>query len=184
MPPAFPVPRFLVPIAAAIVLPGQAAVAQDVPAPEAWSVSADEVRGTVRIGRTATDGTTRFIGACGRQGGARLAGVFLRYGGAELQQVDGASERVLFELRGEEWKDAFAVQLRYSAQSRSWTIVNSLAPVFLDSFARGRDLVVVNSQRRPVFTFDLTGSGNAAKTIRAVCGNQAGSSSTSSLAPR
>lgn len=176
MPPASSVLKpvtLLAPVMLALGGGGLPAAAQEAAAPEAWSVNADESRATVRIGKTATDGMTRFVGGCARQGGPSLAGVFVRYSGMELQQVDGAVERVLFEVRGDEWKDAFAVQLRYSAQSRSWTIARNLAPVFLDSFARGRDLVVLNSQRRPVFAFDLTGSGNAAKAMRSLCGGQA-----------
>ncbi len=184
MPSASSVSKMLAPLALATA--GPAAVAQEMPAPapEAWTVSVDERQPAVRIGKTAVDGSTQFIGSCSRQGGPRFAGVFIRYAGADLQQVDGAAERVLFEVRGDEWKDAFAVQLRYSARSRSWAIAGSLAPVFLDSFARGRSLVVLNSQRQPVFAFDLTGSGNAARTMRSTCGAQPVVSSTSSLAPR
>ena len=97
-------------------------------------------------------------------------GTFSRYGGTGLQTVDGESERVLFEVSGEDWKEAFAVQLRYAAAGGSWEIVNPLAPVFLASFSRGQQLTVVNSQRQRVFSFDLTGSTAAVRAMRTTCG--------------
>lgn len=149
------------------------AVAQDeslsIP-PVAWTVVPSPDRPSVQISKTATDGTTLFVGRCDKLVGPGLAGSFSRYGGADLQTVDGQSERVLFEVRGAEWKEAYAVQLRYSARNGSWSIANALAPVFVGSFARGGELTVLNSQRKEVFSFDLTGSGNAARTMRSVCG--------------
>jgi len=160
------------PLATAI---GQVALAQPVVMPppvlqEGWTATPAPDRPSVQISRTAVDGSARFVGGCDKALEPGVTGTFSDYQGANLQKVDGQTERVLFEVRGGGWKDAYAVQLRYSDASRSWEIAKPLAPVFLDSFARGGQLVVVNSQRQEVFAFDLVGSANAVRTMRTVCG--------------
>jgi hypothetical protein len=138
--------------------------------PEAWSVVPSPDQSAVQISKTAKDGTTQFVGGCDKRLGPGLTGSLSGYGGVDLQRIDGQSERVLFYISGAEWKEAFAVQLRYSARRQSWEIAKVLAPVFVDSFARGGELSVLNSARQMVVSFDLTGSANAARTMRSTCG--------------
>lgn len=142
--------------------------AETVLPPDAWT--AVPSLSAVQISKTAKDGTTQFVGGCDKRLGPGLTGSFSGYRGADLQRIDGQSERVLFYVSGAEWKEAFAVQLRYSARRQSWEIAKMLAPVFVNSFARGGELTVLNSARQAVFSFDLTGSSNAARTMRSTCG--------------
>lgn len=135
-----------------------------------WAVVPSPDRPSVRISKAAADGTTQFVGGCDRQAGPGLQGRFVNYAGADLQAMDGQIERVLIEVRGAEWKEAFAAELRYNARSRSWELAKPLPPVFVGSFSRGAKLAVRNSQWQEVFTFDLTGSSNAAQTMRSACG--------------
>ena len=97
------------------------------PPPSAWTVIAQPDRPAVRLGSTAKDGATRFAGGCEKGFGPGVFGSISGYRGGELSAADGQVERVLFEVRGAEWKDAFAVQLRYSARKGSWDIVKPLA---------------------------------------------------------
>jgi hypothetical protein len=138
--------------------------------PNAWTVAPDTARGLVQIGKTATDGRTVFTGGCNSLYDAGFSGTISRYNGTGLQRIGGQVERVLFEIDGEEWKEAFSAQLRYVASSGSWEIAKVLAPVFVNSFSRGATLTVRNANREKVITFDLTGSSAAARTMRSVCG--------------
>ena len=142
--------------------------------PPAWTVAAGPAAGAVRISATATDGGAMFVGGCSREAGPGMTGSFSGYAGTALGRIDGESERVLFEVSGEGWKEAFAVQLRYVARSDSWDIEKVLAPVFVSSFSRGGELTVLNSRRQEVFSFDLTGSSAAARAMRDGCGFQYG----------
>lgn len=152
----------------------QPALAQDpigaIIAPAAWSVRPNPAQSAVHIGKTSLDGQSRFLGGCSKALGDGLTGTFADYTGSDLQRLDGAAERVLVEVSGEAWKEAFAAQLRYVAATRSWALVKPLAPIFVASFSRGAKLTVLNGERRQVFSFDLTGSTAAARTMREVCG--------------
>jgi hypothetical protein len=138
--------------------------------PDPWSVSANPGQSMVQIDKVSIGGNAQFNGGCSKAIGAGFIGAFSHYRGAALQTADGASERVLFEVTGEDWKEAFAAQLRYSAVSGSWEIAQPIAPVFLASFSRGQALTIVNAQRQKVFSFDLTGSTAAVRAMRCVCG--------------
>jgi hypothetical protein len=140
------------------------------PPPGSWTVTVDPSGSSVKIGQSAVGGDGRFVGSCRRGDDPGLKGAFTGYSGARLAKVDGQIERTMFEVRGGGWRDAYAVQLRYVAKTGSWEFTKILPPVFVDSFSRGGELVVLNSQREEVFTFDLTGSTNAARTMRATCG--------------
>lgn len=161
-------------IATAVAQPGfaQSASAPAVTPPDAWTVAPDPARGLVQIGKTAQDGRTVFTGGCNSLYEPGFSGTISRYSGSGLQRVGGQIERVLFEVEGEEWKEAFSAQLRYVASSDSWEIAKVLAPVFVNSFSRGATLTVRNAARQKVITFDLTGSSAAARTMRSVCGFQ------------
>lgn len=137
------------------------------PAPPAWTVTANEALGSVRITATAKDGTVQFVGAC-KASEPGISGVFSRYQGAGLR-TDGQVETVTFFAQGGEWRDAFSVRLRYVAASRSWVLANPLSPIFLSSFSRGATLTVVNSRNQEVFAFDLTGSTAATRAMRTTC---------------
>lgn len=167
-------------LTAALVLaaaPAIAAAAQPAPPAvtvppverSAWTVVSDEARGTVRISAIAKGGAAQFTGGCSRSGEPGLWGAFSAYQGDGLR-TNGQVEHVAFYARGAEWQDAFSVRLRYSAASGSWEFAKPLAPVFLSSFSRGATLAVVNSRNQEVFSFDLTGSTAATRTMRAVCG--------------
>jgi hypothetical protein len=138
------------------------------PAPPAWSVATNEARGAVTISSTAKGGVVQFAGGCRRGAEPGLTGAFANYRGTGLR-TDGQIDTVAFYARGEEWQDAFAVQLRYSAATQSWGFVHTLSPVFFASFSRGATLAVVNSRNEEIFTFDLTGSTAAVKAMRTVC---------------
>lgn len=140
------------------------------PPPGSWTVTVDPSGSSVKISQPAVGGDGRFVGSCRSGGEPGMKGAFTGYDGARLPKVDGQVERTMFEVRGGGWRDAYAVQLRYVAKTGSWEFTNILPPVFVDSFSRGAQLVVLNSQRQEVFTFDLTGSTNAARTMRATCG--------------
>jgi hypothetical protein len=161
-------------LAAAISQPAIAQVGMAPPAappPSTWTVTPDAARGLVQISATATDGSTLFVGGCNKLAEPGFIGAFSHYGGGKLR-TDGGNERALFEVSGAEWKEAFAVQLHYVADSGSWEIVGAIAPVFLASFSRGGQLTVLNGQQQKVFAFDLTGSTAATRTMRDVCGLQ------------
>lgn len=159
------------------VAPVPAVAAQPVPtvptpvaAPPAWTVSSDEAVGAVEISATAKGGTVRFVGRCtSRSSNPGIAGTFSGYRGDGLR-TDGQIEHVAFYARGADWQDAFSVRLRYSAANRSWQFARPLSPVFLSSFSRGATLAVVNSRNQEIFSFDLTGSTAATRTMRTVCG--------------
>lgn len=138
-------------------------------APPAWAIRPSG-EGSAEISATAHGGAATFVGGCSRLAGPGFGGAFARYSGNGLQRIDGEIERVLFEVSGQEWKEAFSAQLRYSAATRSWELAKILAPVFVDSFSRGQTLAVVNGQRQEVFAFDLTGSTGAARAMRNACG--------------
>jgi hypothetical protein len=137
--------------------------------PSSWTVSPDRARGLVQIGAEAEDGSARFVGGCNKLAGPGFIGRFLGYQGGKLR-TDGSEERVLFMVSGAGWREAFAATLRYAASSGSWEIVDTLAPVFVNSFSRGGRLTVLNGEWQEVFSFDLTGSTIAARTMREVCG--------------
>jgi len=141
-----------------------------VSSPDAWTVAPDPARGLVQIGKTAADGRTTFTGGCNSLYDPGFSGTISRYNGTGLQRSGGQIERVLFEIDGEGWKEAFSAQLRYVASSNSWEIAKVLAPVFVNSFSRGGTLTVRNAAREKVMSFDLTGSSAAARTMRSVCG--------------
>lgn len=147
------------------------------PPVDAWNVVVSPTGGSVRISKAANDGSARFSGGCEREAGLGLGGAFSGYQGEGLRKVDGEVERVLIEVRGAQWKDVFSAQLRYVANRGSWELARVLAPVFLDSFARGGELAVLNDQRHEVFSFGLTGSANAASTMREICIGKGASSS-------
>jgi len=159
--------------------PGLPAMAQSVsparpaPAPAAvppaWTVASEPVLGSVEISAVAKGGLVQFAGGCDKSDEPGLVGTFTRYQGTGLR-TDGQIEKVAFYARGEEWQDAFSVQLRYSAAKRGWEIAKPLSPVFFSSFSRGATLAVVNSRNEEIFTFDLTGSTAAVKAMRTVCG--------------
>jgi hypothetical protein len=160
-------------LALAVAL-SQPAVAQPlspapIPAPPAWTVSPDAARGIVQIGSIAKGSVAQFVGGCSKLAAPGFVGTFSRYRGYGLR-TDGGIERVLFYVRGEDWQEAFSAQLRYSRSSGSWEIVEPLAPVFVNSFSRGATLAILNSSHEEVFSFDLTGSTAAARTMRNVCG--------------
>jgi hypothetical protein len=151
-----------------------AAAAQTTPlapatAPPAWTVSSDETRGTVEIAATAKGGAVRFVGGCDKDAAPGILGAFSQYAGGGLR-TDGQVESVAFYARGEDWQDAFAVQLRYVPARGAWIFAKPLSPVFLASFSRGATLAVVNNRNQEVFTFDLTGSTAATRALRTVCG--------------
>ena len=155
----------------ASALPAAAQVAPATPpaAKPAWSVSADEARGEVEIAAVARGGTVQFVGGCSKHADPGFNGAFSRYRGTGLR-TDGATEVVAFYARGEEWQDAFAVQLRYSAASQSWVIAKPISPIFLASFSRGAKLAVVNGRNEEIFAFDLTGTTAAVRAMRTTCG--------------
>lgn len=155
--------------AAALFVAAQSAAVPPAPLPAAWTVSADQARGAVELAATAKRGTAQFVGGCSKNAEPGFTGAFSDYRGAGLR-TDGQIEKVAFYVRGEEWQDAYAVQLRYSAADRAWHIAKPIAPVFLSSFSRGATLAVVNSRNEEVFSFDLTGSTAAVKAMRTVCG--------------
>lgn len=146
-----------------------APVVQAPPAPPAWTVSADQGRGSVAIAASAKGGTAQFAGGCSKSANPGFVGSFSGYQGGGLR-TDGQVEQVAFYVRGGEWQELYSVRLQYSPASRSWEIAKPLAPVFLNSFSRGATLAVVNSRNEEVFAFDLTGSTAAVKTMRTVCG--------------
>lgn len=154
-------------LATAPLMPGAAQPAPPASAPSTWTVVQDEAR--VRIAAGAKDGSVQFVGGCDKGGVQGMVGAFSRYRGAGLR-TDGQIDHVAFYARGEDWQDAFSVQLRYSAASRSWEFAKPLAPVFLSSFSRGATLAVVNSRNQEIFAFDLTGSTAAVRAMRTVCG--------------
>jgi hypothetical protein len=166
----------ILPLLIAMVAPGLAPAQVQVPlpapapvqAPSAWTVAADEARGSVRIAATAKDGGVRFTGRCGASSEPGISGAFSGYRGSALA-TDGKATRVAFYVRGAEWQDLFSVPLRYSVSSGAWELEKPLAPVFLSSFSRGATLAVV-VRNEEIFSFDLTGSAAAAKAMRAVCG--------------
>lgn len=163
---------FAVAIAAPVAAqqkPPAPAVPVAAPAPPAWTVSADEARGAVRISATAKGGAAQFTGGCSKSANLGFVGAFSGYQGAGLR-TDGQVEQVAFYVRGGEWQELYSVRLQYSPASKSWEIAKPLPPVFLNSFSRGGTLAVVNSRNEEVFTFDLTGSTAAVKTMRTVCG--------------
>ena len=138
--------------------------------PPVWTVSSDDTRGVVRITAEAQGGAAQFTGGCSRSSSAPgMGGAFSGYQGDGLR-TDGQIEHVAFYARGADWQDAFSVRLRYSAATHSWQFDKPLAPVFLSSFSRGATLAVVNSRNQEVFSFELTGSTAAVKTMRTVCG--------------
>lgn len=153
------------------------AAAQTVPAkpavspPPAWSVSADEARGTVEIAATAQDGVSRLVLRCSRSGGveAGLRGAFSGYRGTGLR-TDGEIEPAAFYAGGDGWRDMFSLRLRYAATSRSWQLAVPLSHIFLASFSRGATLSVANARNQEIFVFDLTGSTAATRAMRTVCG--------------
>jgi hypothetical protein len=155
--------------ALAAMLAAQAVAAAPAPAPSAWTVTPDQAGGTVEIAATAKRGAAQFVGGCSSGAEPGFTGAFSGYGGSGLR-TDGQIEKVAFYVRGEEWQDAYAVQLRYSAAERAWRIAKPIAPVFLSSFSRGATLAVVNSRNEEVFSFDLTGSTAATRAMRSVCG--------------
>jgi hypothetical protein len=157
--------------AAMPLLPAAAQQSPPAPAalPPAWTVTTDEARGAVEISATAKGGAARFVGGCSKGSQPGLVGAFSQYRGTGLR-TDGQIEHVAFYARGEDWQDAFSVDLRYSAASRSWEFAKPLAPVFLSSFSRGATLAVVNNRNQEVFAFDLTGSTAAVRAMRTVCG--------------
>lgn len=140
-----------------------------VPVPPAWTVSANEGRGSVAIAATAKGGAAQFAGGCRKSADPGFVGAFSGYQGGGLR-TDGQVEHVSFYVRGGEWQELFSVRLQYSAASQSWEIAKPLAPVFLNSFSRGATLAVVNSSNQELFAFDLTGSTAAVKAMRTVCG--------------
>lgn len=160
---------FLIAMAASLPAAAQPAPARTASAPSAWSVWSDEARGSVEIAATAKEGVARFVLRCGKSSEPGLAGVFTGYSGTGLR-ADGEVEHVALYARGEEWRDAFSVRLRYSAATRSWEFVSPLSPIFLSSFSRGATLAVVNSRNQELFVFDLTGSTAATRTMRTICG--------------
>ena len=151
----------------------QPALVQPPASPEAWAVNGTRA-GPVSASKNAVDGGALLVLRCGKGAQPGLSGEFLHYGGTGLRAVDGQTERTLFEVRGGDWKEAFAVQLGYTARSGSWETVNTLAPVFVSSFSRGNTLTVRNSAGQEVFSFDLTGSTAAARALRDRCGFQYG----------
>lgn len=167
-------------IAAMPVLPAAAQQARPAPArpaaapapapaaPPAWSVTSDTARGVVGIMATARGGATQFVGGCRKGAEPGLTGAFSNYRGTGLR-TDGRIEHVAFYARGEDWQDAFSVQLRYSAATQSWELAKTLSPVFFSSFSRGATLAVVNSRNEEIFSFDLTGSTAAVKAMRTIC---------------
>ena len=166
---AMPPLAFLL-VAAAPPAATQPVAVAPAPAPPAWSVQSDAAGGAVEIAATGKDGTTRFVGGCSNSGDPRgLVGAFSGYRGDGLR-TDGQVEYVAVYARGEEWQDAFAVQLRYVAASQSWVFAQPLSPVFLASFSRGATLAVVNRKNEEIFLFDLTGSTAATRAMRTVCG--------------
>jgi hypothetical protein len=138
-------------------------------APPAWTVSANEARGSVEIAATAKGGAAKFVGGCNKSANPGFVGAFSGYQGGGLR-TDGQVEHVSFYIRGAEWQELYSVRLQYSAASQSWEIAKPLAPVFLNSFSRGATLAVTNSRNEEVFAFDLTGSTAAVRTMRTVCG--------------
>lgn len=160
------------------VAPGLPAAAQPVPAasptpaPSTWTVLQDETRGMVRIAAASRGGVAQFVGGCNKGGEPGLVGAFSHYLEGGLR-TDGTIEHVALYARGEDWQDAFSLQLRYDAARQSWQFVEPLAPVFLSSFSRGATLAVVNSRNEEVFSFDLTGSTAAVRALRTVCGIEA-----------
>lgn len=157
----------IAPPVAAQQVPAAPAVA--VPAPSVWTVSAKEGSGSVAIAATDKGGTVQFAGGCNKSADPGFVGSFSGYQGNGLR-TDGQEEHVSFYVRGAEWQELYSVRLQYSPASKSWEIAKPLAPVFLNSFSRGGTLAVVNSSNQELFTFDLTGSTAAVKTMRAVCG--------------
>lgn len=149
--------------------PAAAPAPTPTPAPSAWTISTDEARGVVELSSVAKGGAAHFIGGCSRSSEPGFTGTFTQYGGDGLRR-DGQTEYVAFYFRGEEWQDAFSVQLRYSAARQGWEIAKPISPVFVSSFSRAATLVVVNSRIQDVFSFDLTGSTAAARAMRTVCG--------------
>lgn len=151
------------------VAPAATPAPAPVPAPPAWTVKSDAAGGAVEIAATGKDGATQFVGGCSKSGSRGVIGAFSGYRGAGLR-TDGQVEYVAVYARGEDWQDAFAVQLRYVAASQSWVFAQPLSPVFLASFSRGATLAVVNRKNQEIFAFDLTGSTAATRAMRTVCG--------------
>jgi hypothetical protein len=159
-------------LAVSPTVPAAAQTAKPAPtptAPPAWTVSSDEARGAVEIAAVAKGGAALFVGGCSKfSAQPGLTGAFTRYRGAGLR-IDGQVENVAFYARGEEWQDAFAVQLRYSAARQAWEFARPLSPVFLASFSRGATLAVVNGRNEEIFAFDLTGTTAAVRAMRTIC---------------
>ncbi|MBW8755934.1 MAG: hypothetical protein JF595_17685 [Sphingomonadales bacterium] len=164
-------PTAMLLLAATPLMPLAAQPAPPLPgtAPPTWTVLSDETRGKVVIAAAAKGGTVQFLGGCSKSADPGLAGAFSHYRGAGLR-TDGQMEHVAFYVRGADWQDAFSVRLQYSAATGTWQFAKPLAPVFLSSFSRGATLAVVNSRNQEIFSFDLTGSTTAVRTMRAVCG--------------
>ena len=154
---------------AASAVPAGAQSAEPAPVPPAWTATPDEARGAVEIAAMSKDGAVRFVGGCDKASEPGLTGSFSGYRGDALRK-DGQIDRVIVYASGEDWRDAFSVQLRYDATGNSWQIAKPLAPVFLRSFSRGGTLTLANGRGQDVFVFDLTGSTAAVRTMRKVCG--------------
>lgn len=146
-----------------------APAAPETVAPPAWTVSANDVSSSVQISATAKGGKAQFVGGCSKSNEPGFVGAFSNYKGGGLR-TDGEVEHVSVYLQGAEWQDLYSVRLQYVPASKSWQIAKPLAPVFLNSFSRGGTLAVVNSRNEELFTFDLTGSTAAVRTMRTVCG--------------
>lgn len=138
-------------------------------APSAWTVTANEAAGTVRAAATAKDGTVRFVIGCSAASPSGLSGLISGYRGAGLRS-DGEIDTVAFYAEGADWRDAYAIRLRYSAARQGWELARPLSPIFLSSFSRGATLSVVDGRNQEIFAFDLTGSTAATSALRRGCG--------------
>ncbi|MCK9542027.1 MAG: hypothetical protein M0R03_08360 [Novosphingobium sp.] len=138
-------------------------------AQEAWNVQTGASGASIQIGQVAEDGSATLTASC-ENGKPGVTGTLSGYAGADLQRVNGQAERAIIFVEGAEWRDAFTLQLRYAAAAGQWQLARLLSPVFLDSFARGGRMVLVNSKWQDVAAFGLTGSANAAKAMREACG--------------
>jgi hypothetical protein len=165
---ALPIAALLLAVAFARPIAAQTPSGEGTAAP-AWTVASDEIRGTVEISAIAKGGAVRFVGGCDKDAAPGIVGAFSQYRGGGLR-ADGQIESVAFYARGEDWQDAFAVQLRYVPSRGAWVFAKPLSPVFLASFSRGATLAVVNSRNEEIFAFDLTGSTAATRALRTVCG--------------
>lgn len=119
----------------------------------------------------ARDGRTRAIFQC-RAGGPARATLQL-YGepgpGLPLRDGERAQVTIAIDMRGGTRRFE-AVLTRHDGNDQWWDAVDAFGADFLDAFAAGRTMALVDAGGAEVVRFDLSGSADARRAMRAKCG--------------